>query len=74
LHISFLLEEWKHVDSENDLAGDASYFVTIYSVHHVQFFPLHECVLIDFESVYARFPCPVVPIQLLLRFFSSGPE
>jgi len=46
---------------EDDLAGDASYFVTIYSVHHVQFFPLHECVLIDFESWYARSPCPVVP-------------
>jgi hypothetical protein len=50
LHISFLLEERKHVDSVDDLAGDASCFVTIHSVHHVQFFPLHECVLIDFES------------------------
>ena len=38
------------MDSEDDLAGDASYFVTIYSVHRVQFFPLNECVLIDFES------------------------
>jgi hypothetical protein len=36
------------VDPEDDLSGDASYFVTIYSVHHVQFCPLHECVLIDF--------------------------